>query len=270
MLKKITYLFISVLIIFESFYCNSFSLAQEKETSIIIIGTVHYETEKFKSDTLLKIFNRIKPDLILVECDTSYMTKDFRLKEDVQYEFLETSAITKYLKENNVLLRPYDINGRDEYLDGYERKNNEVNFFSDVDMLSESNKLKKSAVELLDKIKSMMNISDEMSNASASFINSTVGIQKIDTINYFTYLGFEKLIKMVPELSQYTEYWKNEISFWNKRNQYMTNNIIRYKRKFEGMKIIVLCGFAHMNILKSGISKKASEENIRLRDYREY
>src|SRR4029079_11700062 len=99
-------------------WSNETTIATDKETDIIIIGTVHDGSDKYNSDTLLGILTEIKPDIILVECDSSYMTNDYQLKDDVKYAFMETRAITKFQKINDVMLRPYDINGRDSFLDG--------------------------------------------------------------------------------------------------------------------------------------------------------
>ncbi|MEO8446508.1 MAG: hypothetical protein ABI528_03385 [bacterium] len=249
---------------------TSYPAIADDETDVIVIGTVHYSTDNYSSDSLLRILNMVMPDVILVECDTSYMTSDFKLKEDIEFAFMETRAITKYSRSNNVLLRPYDIEGRDDFLDGYGRKKNESGFYSDINYLSQADKLSSEGSQMFSRILSMINISEEMANATPSHINSEEGRKKIDTINFYSYAGLRKLIDLSPGLSGYDSYWKTETEYWNRRNNVMIENIVKYKNEFEGKRIVVLCGLSHLNILKNGLNKKLAEEKIKLREYREF
>ncbi|MEO6694549.1 MAG: hypothetical protein ABIY50_11485 [Ignavibacteria bacterium] len=242
----------------------------EPDTKIFVIGTIHYSTNNYNSDTLFNILNIIEPDVILVECDTSYMTEDFQLKEDIQYSFLETRAITKYQRDKKVELRPYDITGRDLFLNDEQRKNNEYNFFRRVEALYRSENLNNDAIEILNRILSMMNISQEMSNSAASYINNYEGSKKIDTINYYSYEGLDRLIKVTPELSDFNNYWEKEQKYWLERNMIMAENILKYKEEFAGKKIVVLCGFAHKNILKLTLEKKALANKFDVVEYWEF
>jgi len=246
------------------------NISAEPDTKIFVVGTIHYSTNNYNSDTLLNILKSIEPDVILVECDTSYMTMDFQLKEDIKNSFLETRAITKFLRNKNVVLRPYDITGRDLFLNDHKRKTNEYNFFKDVDVLVRNGKMNNEAIGILNKILSMMNISQEMTNSYASYINNEEGSKKIDTINYYSYVGLDKLIKATPELSTYNAYWEDERGYWNRRNETMVQNILDYKKQFPGKKIVVLCGFAHKNILKKALAERAKEDKFDVKEYWEF
>lgn len=260
------YLFLFSIIIFAGF--TNYTQAGN-ETELYIIGTVHESTEAFNSDTLLNILNEIKPDVILVECDSSYMTRDFRLKEDIKHAFLETSAITEYLNVRSAVLRPYDISGRDEFLDDQNRMSNEAELFSEIASLNEKGSYSKGAVEIFTRIFSMINTAGNMSFEKASYINSPEGSLKIDTINYYTYEGLSTLISLTPELKNYGKYWKDECRFWEKRNKVMTENILKYLKQFKGKRIVVLCGFAHKNILKKDIQQKRGED-ILIKEFWKY
>ncbi len=239
-------------------------------TDIIIIGTVHYNTNNYNSDTLKEILDNIKPDVILVECDSSYMTPDFQLSEDIKDIFLETKAITKFLNEKHADLRPYDIPGRDLFLNDHTREKNQTNFFEDISILHRDNKLNDSALNIFNRVISMMNISEEMANSPATYINASEGSKKIDTINYYSYIGLDNLIKLTPELSPYYTYWQLENQYWNERNYTMLQNILNYEKTFAGKKIVVLCGFAHKNILKNGLAQKAKDNNFNVKEFWEY
>ncbi|MDQ3019683.1 MAG: TraB/GumN family protein [Bacteroidota bacterium] len=257
MLKKIIFI-IFVTLLFSPYLDRRIKAGPiDKPTEVYIIGTVHIGTNSFDSDTLLNILNKINPDVILIECDTSYMTTNFEFKEEIKYAFLETSAITEYLKNKEVQVRPFDIAGGDIFFDDPVRKINESDFFNDIQSLTgdKSKDLSGAGVSILEKFYLMMSIAEEMSNAKISYINSPEGSMKIDTINYYSYVGLGLLINAVPELLKYRSYWDAEYDNWNKRNDAMLVNILKYEGFFEGKKIVVLCGFAHKNFLKNELLK---------------
>lgn len=70
-------------------------------TEVIIIGTVHYETDNFTPDSLYNIFTKITPNVILLESDASYLTEDFKLRPGYEDIANETKAVTKYLMNSN-------------------------------------------------------------------------------------------------------------------------------------------------------------------------
>ncbi len=252
---------------------NTESVTVFPPSEITVIGTVHKATPEFTSDTLLNILNKINPDLILVECDSSYMTSDFELKDDFKYAFVETCAITEYKKNKPVKLRPYDIAGRDFFFDDPVRNLSESDFFNEIRYLSGSGKenLNEESVVMLDKINSILVTADELSNSKASFINSQEGNAEADTINYYTYEGISRLISLTPELHQYKSYWDAECNYENLRNLTMVENILNYVKSFQGKKIVVLCGFAHKNFLKRGLmSNDIGEKNFIIKEIREY
>lgn len=248
---------------------NTFSYPDDP-TEIVVIGTVHISTENFNSDTLLHYFENIKPDLILVECDSSYMTSDFRLKEDIKYAFPETMAITEYLKNNSADLRPYDLTGRDNILNERDRIRNQRNILHDIEMLSRSGTMSNYGIDILNKILSMMNTAEELANSPSSYFNSEEGSRKIDTINYYTYVGLSDLVNAEPGLEHYRDFRESERSFWNKRNDEMLKNILMFEKAYEGKKIVVLCGFSHKNFLVKNLKENSGRENFIVKQYYDY
>ncbi len=262
--KNISFILLFLLLI--TFTGTSLSIQYDIDTELYVIGTVHESTENFNSDTLLNILNEIKPDVILVECDSSYMTPDFQLKEDVKYAFLETSAITEYLKVRSAVMRPYDISGRDEFLDNINWKKTESDFFYDIVSLYETGKFNTESANIYERNYSMIKIAEDMTYSKASYINSPAGSSYTDTINYYTYEGLRKLIDITPELEKYMPYWDRVCSYWEKRNKTMIKNIIKVIEFYEGKKIVVLCGFAHKNILINGINESKNKKIV-LKDF---
>lgn len=263
--KKI-FSIILLFLLLTTFTGTSPSIQNDNDTELYVIGTVHESTENFNSDTLLNILNEINPDVILVECDSSYMTRDFQLIEDVKYAFLETSAITEYLKVRSAVMRPYDISGRDEFLDNIIWKKTESDFFYDIVSLYETGKFNTESANIYERNYSMVKIAEEMTFSKASYINSSAGSSYTDTINYYTYEGLRKLTDITPELEKYKPYLERVSIYWEKRNKTMIKNILEVIDNYKGKRIVVLCGFAHKNILINGI-KKNMNKKIVLKDF---
>ncbi|HMS63922.1 MAG TPA: hypothetical protein PKD83_01565 [Ignavibacteria bacterium] len=238
-------------------------------TEITVIGTVHYETRGLISDTLLSIFLKIKPDVILFESDSTYFSSENEIEDDIKDEFLETKAITKYKESNSLKLIPYDIPGRDDYMNDYERVSHRANLFYDLNVMLKK-KSYNDSLNVMKYYEILLNLSAVMSDTTITYINSIDGCKKIDSINSLTYEGIAEIIKSTPELSGYAEFWKSENEFWNKRNNVMLENILREIKIFSGKKVIVLCGFAHKKFLKSKISSKAFENYAVVKEFWEY
>lgn len=87
------------------------SCKKEKVTEIIILGTLHKPEPNFNSEILFDILENLKPDLILMEGDSSFFTSNFRLKKALNSN--EVIASQKYAdKYPMTKLRPYGFEGR--------------------------------------------------------------------------------------------------------------------------------------------------------------
>lgn len=241
----------------------------DDSTEIIIAGTVHTETASFNSDTLLQLIYKVKPDLILVETDSSYFTPDFELKEDVKNEFPETRAITEYKKDHNVKLHPYDINGRDLFLNDFDRISLRNEIIYRINHLRK-NKFSSDTSAVWVNYETLIRLAYKMSDTNLTYINSDEGSFKIDSINTFTYKGIGKLLKVVPELKEYMDFWNKEIDFWNRRNESMLENIKKVLKENPGSRILLMCGFAHKNYLLKGLLEYAEENEINIKVYGDY
>lgn len=85
----------------------------KQKTEFVLLGTVHSPTENFNADSLYNIFDKIKPDVILYEVDSSFFTDDFHFKNKLKGN--EYLATTRYMENHQVIVRPYDFTGRNEY-----------------------------------------------------------------------------------------------------------------------------------------------------------
>lgn len=80
------------------------------QTSIYIIGTVHPQSRNFNPDSILTILDKLKPDLILLELDSSSFDQDFNFRTAIRTN--EILGVRKYIAKHPTPVRPYDIKAR--------------------------------------------------------------------------------------------------------------------------------------------------------------
>jgi len=81
-------------------------------TRIVVLGTVHNSSDNFNPGKLVAIIDRIKPDLILVELDSTFFMSDMSFKPGTINLSLQNKAVAAYIKDHPVPVRPYEIEGR--------------------------------------------------------------------------------------------------------------------------------------------------------------
>lgn len=87
--------------------CNK-AVGQHKVT---VIGSVHFPTKQVNADSIYHILQKIRPDLILMESDSTNFYDDFTFKH--LYDENEYIAIVRYqMKHPKVKVRPIEIEGR--------------------------------------------------------------------------------------------------------------------------------------------------------------
>ena len=84
-----------------------------------MVGTVHAATEKYSAGDLIRILQKVRPDVILYEYPADMMTPAFEFKS-VAKDSLEQQAVLEYVKQSGAKIRPYDIDGRNDF---YKRTN---------------------------------------------------------------------------------------------------------------------------------------------------
>lgn len=255
------------LIIILALLLLSFTDSRADSTEVIIIGTVHYETENFNTDSLYNIFIDLKPDVILMESDASYMTEDFLIRPGYEDIANETRAVTKYLQENKPLLRPYDIENRDHFLFNTHRRKTERSFFEELSSLYSEGNLTEDASRLTVELMLSMDEAQSMTFSTPFHINQEENKEIIEKINYYDFEAVGDIIRSTPELSSYESYWNEVNDFWIVRNEAMVENIKKHIEDFQGRRIIVLCGFAHKPYLEEGLEDLAYRGEIKIKNY---
>jgi hypothetical protein len=259
------YILISLIIFLVSIH-SAFS-SNNDTTSIVILGTVHNRTEKFTDDSLLNIIKRVNPDLILMELDSSFFTQSMSIKPEFQKISLENTVLTEYLKSYKVLVRPYDIEGRNKIY-------NDNNYFKQQKELSKAlNKAKQEdlmqgeARILLDAVKRFDNITDAFATDYPNVINSSACSVTMDSKQYYANEGLIKIVTSVPILNQFVKFATFKRDFWIKRNNTMVTKILFWKKLLQPKTILVICGFEHKYYLSNSLKNLSEKNYYKIKEY---
>lgn len=236
-------------------------------TEVIIIGTVHKNTEAFKANDLTAILTRVKPDIILCEYDSSFFTKDFQYVRN--FGGLEQTAVISYMKDHQVALRPYDIEGRNEFYRANNSFEREDAMLKNIHELAKSNKLNSESQKIFEQIHKCMSERDRFLTAAPRDINSFECDRILAQKTYAMDFGYSEIIHRNPELAEFQDFWNRYAAFESERNLAMIKHIEEWANEYRGKRIVVLCGFEHRHRLRFGL-RISSKSPISLKEYWEF
>jgi len=257
---------------------TSTCFAQKSE--VIVIGNVHKPMPSYNADSLFKITERIKPDIILHEIDSSYFTTDFKFKEPSKEN--EQNASEKYMaKHPAVMLRPFEFEGRNEYRRAKGIKQSENPTMDLLDSLYSAGSLTKKQAVVVAEYKRLTEQLNSFGYKSAKEFNNkhTDSISKLR--QYYQHYKIRQVINERKEFANrfvttttnervsYTEGYNRFCDFWDLRNQTMAKNIVTVVRNNPGKKIIVLTGYFHRYYLLEQLNKAKAKENFTLKEFYE-
>ena len=223
-----------------------------KLSEIIIVGTVHKETQSFTSSDLLTILKSVRPDVILCELDSSFFTKEFKFEH--LFGGLEEIAICEYMKTSPVMIRPYDIEGRNDFYRKNDTFNLEKQFFNKVSDLAGMKKLGTDSQEILNQVRDCFKKRDVYLRATPRRINSFQCDEEVAQKWFAVDLGYAEIIRRTPELRAFKDFQANTRTFELQRNNAMVRNIVKFAQEFQGKRILVVCGFEHRHYLRISLN----------------
>ena len=231
------------------------------QNKIWLIGTAHKEEIFINPDSLTAALNKVQPDLILLELEDGHFTKDFNFNT-AKYpleDFLngnENIASYKYQQQNGTQLRPFDINGRHEFYQKEKYHEQENKMFGEMLNLYKNNKFSESCKADFGILLSALSNYSELNFSSLREANSDVATKFHALKNKINFELMISIIKRTEELEMWLDFTELRKEYWDKRNQVMAKNIIKYANEFKGRKIVVMVGNDHkyvlLEILKKG------------------
>jgi hypothetical protein len=238
-----------------------------KATEIVIVGTVHSETQNYTSANLCTIIKRVHPNVILCEYDSSFFTKDFAFVR--LFGGLEETAICTYMKIDSVLLRPYDIEGRNQFYREHNTFQLEDSFYQTVSSLAKEKKFDRETQEILTNVRNSFSKRDKWGKADPRQINSFECDKELAEKWYAVDVGYSEIIRRTQELQSYRDFHSQNRTFELQRNAAMVRNIERLAQEFQGKRLLVVCGFEHRHYLKINLIFSQSS-SFTVKEYWEY
>lgn len=252
------------------FFSIFISLISYAQNEIWLVGTAHEQNNYINPDSLIIIFNKIKPDLILIELEEIHFTKDFKFNTEKYSldDFLTTNeniASYHYQRLNGIQLRPFDLNGRHEFYSKEKYNEKENKMFGEMITLYKENKFSESCKVDFEILLHTLKSYSELKFNSLKESNSDITTKFLSLKNKINFELMISIIKRTDELREWLKFAELRKEFWENRNKRMAENIIKYTKEFTGKRIVVLVGNDH----KYALLDLLKEENIKVKEYHE-
>lgn len=238
-----------------------------KLTEVIVVGTVHQNSKEYTANDLFRILKTVHPDVILCERDSSFFTDDFKFNH--LFGGLEETAICEYMKTEQAMLRPYDIEGRNDFYRKHDTFNLEDKLFGQVRELAKTGKLNTNSQAIFNNMIECFKKRDAFGKANPRRINSFDCDQALAEKWYTIDYGYSEIIRQTPDLQVYNDFHLENRSFELQRNNAMVTNIVSHIRAFQGKRILVVCGFEHRHFLRIQLNFM-QDSSFSVKEYWEY
>ena len=233
---------IFLLFIFSNSIYNAYS-----QTEICIVGEVHEECEYMNADSTYNILLRIKPDVILIELDSSFFTSDFLFDLDKDPDLLSSNqniGSEKYRLHNKVDLRPFDMSNRNEWYRKTNYFENQRKMWDEVIHLYENNELSKKDKEDVELIQLVMNYNG-MVFSSVKDLNVNMTVKFLSVREKIIYPKMLSIIENTEKLQHWIEFAQLWKAHWDERNAIMADNIKKIVIDYPNKRIVVFVGLEH-------------------------
>ncbi len=107
---------ISYFILIVGLLLTSCTNSNQNEPKVFLVGTVHNKTENFNADSIYNLLIKYKPDIILMELDSTFFYEDFTYR--TLFDGNEMIATVRFkMNYPKVKIRPVELEGREEIRD---------------------------------------------------------------------------------------------------------------------------------------------------------
>lgn len=255
--------------------CTLSSLAGYGQGKVIVMGNVHYPSPVYNADTLYTILERLQPDIILMELDSTAYRKIF--KEQFPTKENEPAAALLYSSHRpNTMIAPFEFEGRDHYrkAKGIRQASGQIDHL--LDSLYKNKLLTKKQYRVTAKYYELTDTLTTFTRQHVTAFNNPRTDSLCRLRQYYQHIALRKVINQRKEFVQrfvttslhesvsLREAYNRLCDFWDLRNKTMARNILQIAATYPDKKIVVLTGFFHRYYLlqelkaaKSGIVTEA-------------
>ncbi|RTQ48924.1 hypothetical protein EJV47_15130 [Hymenobacter gummosus] len=233
---------------------------------LVIVGTVHRPTRLFNPDSVAGILERVRPDLILVELDSSFFTPAFELKQPAREN--EDLGVARYRRLHpRVPLRPFDIEGRNEFHRRHELLTRPGEVLAQLDALYQARQLTPAQGSVLDRYYALTDSLNRYNRQRPGIINRPGVYALAARRQHYHFQELRRVVEQRPELTEYRAFCRLYADFWDQRNRTMARHIRQFAGLGQARRIVVLVGHAHKYYLLRELAPHAAAEGFRLREY---
>lgn len=256
------------------FYALNFLFSEEIDsTEICIIGTSHTTTDFCNVQVLYSVLCTIKPDLILIELDSSFFNSDLQY-DSIRYPYLfdekqssvEIIASHKYQQIFKTDIRPFDITNRNQFYRDNDFFNRQNQMYFDIYNLGNKDSLSSRNqrdfylfTHSLERVNSLQITS--LKELNSEEVMSLLEIQQFIELNVPI-----NIVETTNSLKKHIEFAHLQSDFWEKRNKQMVQNILILIKKYK--RVVVLTGNLHRYYLVNELS--ALKGNYKIKDFWKY
>ena len=176
----------------------------------------------------------------------------------------ECNGVEKYRAVHPTRIRPYDIEGRNEYFRVHRTFQLEQESFQKLDAIRGTlNEKHKTLYDELIKLNEKLWPVGQMTLREINQKNIDDLVEKRQTHLYKALLP---VFIEQEDLKPYSNFHKENGDFWDRRNKTMTRNILTYVNdpSFKNKTIVVLTGFYHRYYLLNELAAKESSGNFKI------
>ncbi len=253
---------------------NQQIIAQTENTfpspnKVIILGSVHIGNKAYSVKKLHTILEKINPDIILLEFDSTSIAQcaiPYLLGQRTA-EFLgiwknpiEYRATRNYQRKHKaVCIAPFDMYIPNRYLYVKYQYQMENSHYATLNNMYNENKFSTSDSALFEPYAALNNSFLQKLDSSLYVMNRTSLMDTVQQIVQLEATHIKEITSRYNELQPYNIWFNSNIEYWEQRNRKMCLNIARELNANSGKTIVVLTGLMHKYYLTNFLKQKELE-----------
>lgn len=248
-------------------------------TEVIVLGTLHKKTQNVSFDSLYNALEKIKPNIILFEMDSTAF-KNGHLKNSIysiilpnflsryQPANLEEIACKKYCYFNpNSVILPYEWKNRNQFHKSKDYKFITKYFFQKIEGLSKAKKLNSKHQKIYDEFLGLTQKLNKYGDSCLYQINS----KNLDSLAQKRQENHYQKLKIIVDENEDLAIFKNPFQkyskYWDIRNKAMSENIVKVITENPNTRIVILNGYFHRYYLLKELKKQQTKNHFNIVEY---
>lgn len=238
-----------------------------QKTELYIIGTVHDSCQAIGPQDILSLMESIEPQVILCELEEIYFTTDYQFNLETYPDLLSTNeniATHRYQLNTGADIRPYEIEGRNQFYRESLFFENQNQMFADIMKAYRNNVMSQESHQEWKRYMETIELFDILHENSLKQINSPLYVAYSDAKNQITYATFISVTQR--DFPQWLSIAQQMADYWKVRNDAMSENILKWIGTYKEKRIVVLTGQQHKPELLNRLKPQQQTHGFVLKD----